>query len=150
MLLYLGFCGFLGRHIDGGSVIRIKLDIRAHRNLCLDGVVGLLLSELGLLTVVDLADGYHIELLYHHGLGFSEKSIRGFSKNSLTPNNSINNGARSTATTETLERIPTRDVLIGLRYGSVNVFLADSKVGNKKAAFGLLSGNCDVQRSSSV
>ena len=65
------------------------------------------------------------------------------------PNNAIYDGTGRTTTTEALERILARDVLVGLSNDAIHVLLVYRKRGYKLAAFRLLGVDGDLQRSSS-
>ena len=149
----LGLGGLLGRHVDRGGIVALELAGRAHTDGGGDHVVGTLLGELGLGALgaeVHATDGRDVELLEHEGLGGAQEVVGRLGEDGLATDDAVDHRARRVAATEALEVVLLGDVLVGARDGGVDLGGGDGERGSHLLVGRLLSGNGDLQRSSSV
>ena len=150
LTINLGIGCFFRRHGDGRCVIRIKLCVRADVKGYLIGVILALLYEIIILAIISPSDGNKIKLFKYLRLCRTEKIIGCLSKHCIIADNAINNRTRCFALTKTLEGILISNVFVSLLNRSVNVCSRNGDLNGKLLIFWLVSGNGDVQRSSSV
>ena len=149
----LGLGGLLGREVDLGGVIGGELSGRTHADGSGHHVVGTLSDKLGVGVLgakVHAAHGGNVELLEHHGLDGGEEVVGGLGEHGLAADDAVDHRARRVATTEALEVVLLGDVLVGLGDCLVHVGGRDGDRGGHLLVDGLLSGDGDLQRSSSV
>ena len=149
----LGVGGLLGREVDLGGVIGGELGGGAHADGGVDDVVGALGGELGVGALgakAHAAHGGDVELLEHHGLEGGEQVVGGLGEHGLAADDAVDHRTGRVAAAEALEVVLLGDVLVGLLDGCVDVGGGNGDLGGHLLVDGLLSGDGDLQRSSSV
>ena len=150
LCLDLGVGDLLGRHVDLGRVVGVELSLGANANGDVDGVVLALLGEVGVLGKIRTANRDDVELLEHEGLGGVEKVVGSLGEHRILAQDAVNHGTGSVTTTEALEVVLVREVLVGLLDSRVDVGGGNGELCGNLVVLGLLSGDGDLQRSSSV
>ena len=148
--LDLGVGDLLRRHVDLGGIVGVKLGLGTNADGDVDRVVLALLGEVGVLGKVRTANGDDVELLEHEGLGSVEEVVGGLGEHRLLAQDAIDHRTGSVAATEALEVVLVREVLVGLGDSRVDVCGGNGELCGNLVVLGLLSGDGDLQRSSSV